>query len=197
MKIQVIIGSTRPGRESLRVAKWVAQTAVTNAKFEAETVDLADYDLPLFNEAVSPRYNPKRELGDAAGAWLGKLAEADGYIFISPEYNHSVTGVLKNALDYVDFQLAKKPAAIVSYGTVGGARGAEHLKAILIESKAAIVPEAVALTRRVTEILDENGKLSDAAAAVPYGPAKALQTTLDELEWWTETLLAGRAAIVK
>ena len=192
LKIQVILGSTRPGRVVERVGKWVADSAEQVDEFEVEVVDLADYSLPFFDEAISPRYNPNRTINPAATKWLAKLSEADGYIFITPEYNHSITGVLKNALDYVTYELAKKPVAVVSYGSVGGARAAEHLKAILIESKAAIVPEAVTLIGQVTQILSEDGVLDADLAKNLYGPAGAIAQTLSELAWWTQTLKAGR-----
>jgi NAD(P)H-dependent FMN reductase len=195
MKIKVILGSTRPERVGERVAKWVTATAQEIPGFEVELLDLADYDLPHFDEAISPRYNPKRASNEAAQRWLGKLAEADGYVFITPEYNHSVPGVLKNAFDYVDFQMAKKPGAIVSYGTVGGARAAEHLKGIMTESKLAVVPEAIALIGPAN-VLDETGTFTGDTTN-PYGPQGALMGVLGELSWWSKTLKAGRDAAVE
>jgi NAD(P)H-dependent FMN reductase len=193
LKIQIVLGSTRPGRVIERVGKWVETAAREINDFEVEVVDLADYVMPLLDEAISPRFNPDRKPNPVAKKWLEKIGEADGYIFITPEYNHSITGALKNAIDYFDFQIVKKPVAIVSYGTVGGARSAEQLKVILIESKAAIVPEAVALLGRPTEVLSEDGVLDEVIAANPYGPNYALDTTLKELSWWTQTLKAGRS----
>ena len=192
MKIQIILGSTRPGRVIERVGKWVEAAAREIDDFEVEVVDLADYVMPLFDESISPRFNPERKPNAVAKKWLDKLAEADGYIVVTPEYNHSITGALKNAIDYIDYQIQKKPVAIVSYGTVGGARAAEHLKVVLIESKAAIVPEAVALPGQPMQSLSDDGVLDESLAANPYGPATALKTTLDELAWWTKTLKAGR-----
>ena len=192
MKIQIVLSSTRPGRVIERVGKWV-ETAATEIKdFEVEIVDLADYDLPMLDEAISPRYNPDRKPNSVAKRWGDKLAAADGYIFITPEYNHSITGVLKNAIDYITFELVKKPVAIVSYGTVGGARAAEHLKGILIEARAAIVPEAVALLGLPTMVLSEDGVLDAEIAANPYGPARALSVTLAELDWWASALKTAR-----
>ena len=193
MKIQVILGSSREGRAIVPVGKWVAKAAAEIEGFEVETVDLRDYDLPMFNEAISPRFNPERKLDEKTKPFLDKLAEADGYIFITPEYNHSISGVLKNALDYLTWELKKKPAAIVSYGGVGGARAAEHLKAILIESRAAIVPEATTLNFDVFQAISADGHLPAAPLANPRGPQSSLTTSLTELAWWTATLKAGRA----
>ncbi len=194
MKIQIILGSTRQGRVIEPIGKWVAKAA-NELEADVETVDLADYDMPMFDEPISPRYNPNRVIDPKVNPFLDKLAEADGYVFITPEYNHSIPAVLKNAFDYITFELQKKPVAIVSYGTVGGARAAEHLKAILIEAKAAVVPEATALLNPMG-VLDENGVLDSESLANPWGPQSALNTTISELLWWTSVLKAGRAELV-
>jgi NAD(P)H-dependent FMN reductase len=194
VKIQIILGSTRQGRVIEPVGKWVSN-ALNKLEVEVETVDLADFDLPMFDEPISPRYNPNRIIDPKVKPFLDKLAEADGYVFITPEYNHSIPAVLKNAFDYITFELQKKPAAIVSYGTVGGARAAEHLKAILIEAKAAVVPEATALLNP-TAILDEKCMLDEESLANPWGPQAALTTTVTELVWWTSTLKVGRKELV-
>ncbi|HUD11010.1 MAG TPA: NAD(P)H-dependent oxidoreductase [Candidatus Saccharimonadia bacterium] len=190
MKIQVILGSTRPGRLGDRVAKWVTQTAQQQPDFEVELVDMADYPLEHLNEAISPRFNPSRKPEGAVAKWLTKVGEADGYVIVTPEYNHSISAILKDGLDYLDFQFVKKPVAIVSYGSVGGARAAEHLKSILIEVKAAVVPEAVALMGASTAIAEDGSFTGDTSS--PYGPDKALVKVLEELAWWTRTLKNGR-----
>jgi NAD(P)H-dependent FMN reductase len=194
MKIQVILASTRPGRLGERVAKWVTAAAADHPDFEVELVDLADYNLPHFNEPASPRFNSKRTPSPSVDRWLAKVAEADGYVIVTPEYNHSIPGVLKDALDFLDFQFAKKPVAIVSYGTVGGSRAAEQLKLILIEVKAAVVPEAISLIG-AQGVLDMKGNFVG-DATVPYGPNAALGRALGELAWWTQTLKSGRRQTV-
>jgi NAD(P)H-dependent FMN reductase len=190
MKIKVILGATRPGRIGERVAAWVTSVAAEREDFEVELIDLADYPIAHFNEAVSPRYNPARKPGSAVAKWLEKISEADGVVFVTPEYNHSIPGILKDALDYLDFQSAKKPAAIVSYGTVGGARAAEQLKLILIEAKMAVVPEAIALISPTSVLADDGTFTGDATS--PYGPAKQLPAVLEQLAWWTKALKAAR-----
>jgi NAD(P)H-dependent FMN reductase len=192
MKIQIIVGSTREGRVGPRIGKWVATAASEVDGIEAEIIDLADFNIPFFNEPISPRYNPAREIDAEAKRFMDKLAEADGYVFVTPEYNHSITGVLKNALDYLDSQLNRKVAAIVSYGSVGGARAAEHLKGILLEAGTGVVPQAVAILGSPTELFDENGVLDIEVAANPYGPAGALHKTLTELAWWTQATVDAR-----
>lgn len=191
MKLQVIVGSTRPGRITERLAKWVASEAANLSDTTVELVDLADYPLPFLDEAISPRYNPDRQINAEGGKWVSKLAEADAYIFVTPEYNHSISGVLKNALDYLTFELVKKPATVVSHGTVGGARAAMHLKEILSESQALVVPKAVAFAG-ASQSIDETGKLSDEVAAQAYGPLGSLKAVLDDLKWYSDALSIAR-----
>src|SRR4051812_42699641 len=110
MKLQIIVGSTRPGRTTERMAKWIASEAKNLANAQVEVVDLADYPLPFLNEPISPRYNPDRKPGPEVQKWISKIAEGDAYVYVTPEYNHSIPGVLKNAIDYLTWEMAKKPA---------------------------------------------------------------------------------------
>jgi NAD(P)H-dependent FMN reductase len=193
MKIQIVIGSTRQGRIAPRIGKWVEQAASQIDGIEAEIIDLADFNIPFFDEPISPRYNPAREIDPQAKRLMDKLATADGYVWVTPEYNHSITAVLKNALDYLDTQLYHKVSAIVSYGSVGGARAAEHLKVVLLEDGSGVVPQAVAIAGSPTELFSESGELDAEIAANPYGPAGALHRTLTQLVWWTEATMAARS----
>jgi NAD(P)H-dependent FMN reductase len=195
MKVAVIIGAIREARKTPQQAKWVMKTLETMEDVDAELIDLRDYPMPLFNEPASPRYNPKRNINPAAQKWLDKLAEFEAYVFVTPEYNHSVPGALKNAIDYVDWQLARKPAAVVSHGSAGGARAEVALKEILSESR--MVPMStqpgVAITG-MSEKIDEDGNLSEAERANPYGPQSALETLLKELQWYSDALAVARKA---
>lgn len=190
MNLQVIIGSTRPGRTSERLAKWVASEAKNIPGTEVEIIDLLDYPMPFLDEPISPRYNPDRHINPEAGKWVSKLAEADAYLFVTPEYNHSIPGVLKNALDYVTTELTHKPATVVSHGSVGGARATMHLKEILSESRAAVVPLALAFPGRVGESLDEGGALK---LELTPGPQAALKAVLEDLQWYSDALGAARS----
>ena len=192
MKLIVIIGSTRPGRITERVAKWVAKEAASLPGTTVDLVDLKDYPMPFFDDPISPRYNPDRKPNAVVQKWMDKMAEGEAYIFVTPEYNHSITGVLKNALDYITVELTNKPATVVSHGTVGGARATMHLKDILSESGAAITPRQVALSGP-SEKLNDAGELSEEAKAQPYGPATALHGLLEELKWYSDALAAARA----
>ena len=191
MKLAVIVGSTRQNRETLKQAKWVQQTAEQTDDIEAELIDLKDYPMPFFDEPISPRYNRNRKIDAKVQPWLDKLAEFDAYIFVTPEYNHSITGVLKNALDYVTFEINRKPSTVVSHGTVGGARAAMHLKEILSESKSVPIPNAVAL-HGVSEAIDEAGNLNEVLKANPYGPQGSLEGAIAELKWYSDAFEVAR-----
>jgi len=194
MKVAVVIGTIREDRKTFRQAPWVMKTLQTMDDVEAELVDLKDYPMPFFNEPTSPRYNPDRKLDPVVQKWLDKLAEFEAYVFVTPEYNHSVPGVLKNAIDYVDWQLAHKPAAVVSHGSAGGARAEVALKEILSESR--MVPMStvpgVAMTH-MSEKIDEDGNLSEEEKASPYGPQSALEMLLKDLQWYGDALSVARS----
>lgn len=193
MKVAVIIGTIREGRQTPRQAKWVMKTLEDMEDVQAELVDLKDYPLPLFSEPMSPRYNPERNPVPEAQKWVNKLAEFDAYVFVTPEYNHSVSGALKNAIDYVDWQLNRKPAAVVSHGTAGGARAEVALKEILSESR--MVPMSTVPGVAMNDLnkkIDEEGNLSEAEKANPYGPQTGLETLLGELKWYSDALKTAR-----
>lgn len=192
MKLGVIVGSTRPNRQTLKQAKWVVNNAKLIDGVEAELVDLADYPMPFFNEPMSPRYNPNREVDPAVQKWLNALNGFEAYVFVTPEYNHSITAVLKNSLDYVTSELNRKPSAIVSHGSVGGARAAVALREILAESKSVVIPNVVAFLGLIDGV-DDDGNASEAVKANPYGPEAALKGTLSELKWYSDALAKARA----
>ncbi|GGD55881.1 NADPH-dependent FMN reductase [Paenibacillus nasutitermitis] len=123
--IGIILGSTRQGRVSPQVGNWVKEIADRRGDANYEIVDIADFQLPFFGEGT----------GEEPGlfAWSEKLSNLDGFVFIVQEYNHSITGALKNALDSARDEWNNKAAGIVSYGSAGGARAAEHLRGILGE----------------------------------------------------------------
>ncbi|WEK54125.1 MAG: NAD(P)H-dependent oxidoreductase [Candidatus Cohnella colombiensis] len=124
LAIGIILGSTRQGRVSPQVGEWVKSIADKRNDANYEIVDIATYKLPLLGEV---------DATEQATAWNAKLASLDGFVFIVQEYNHSISGALKNALDYARDAWNNKAAGIVSYGSVGGARAAEHLRGILAE----------------------------------------------------------------
>ncbi|HEY0260204.1 MAG TPA: NAD(P)H-dependent oxidoreductase [Lacisediminihabitans sp.] len=144
LKIGIILGSTRPGRNGEAVAKWVTEIASKRTDAEFELVDLLDYNLPHLDEAVTASQG--RYAGEHTKKWAAKVAEFDGYIFVTPEYNHSTSGALKNAIDYVYAEWNNKAAGFVSYGAAGGTRAVEHLRLIVAELQIADVRAQLALS---------------------------------------------------
>lgn len=194
MKLAIVVGSTRQNRKTLHQAKWVFKEAQKMDGVRAELIDLKDYPMPFFDEPMSPRYNPDRKIDPAAVPWLNKLEEADAYVFVTAEYNHSIPGVLKNALDYVTWEIQRKPVSVVSHGSAGGARAAIQLKIILSESKAVPLPTYTPLTMvRMSDRINEEGNLSEDELALPHGPQNALKDMLAELKWYSDALYAARA----
>ncbi len=191
MKLAVITGATRPNRQTPRQSAWIANTAAQIEGVEVEHVDLKDYPMPFFNEAISPRYNPDRTPEPAVQKWLDKIDSFDAYVFVTPEYNHSIPGELKNVFDYMTWELKHKPAAVASHGTVGGARAAMVLKEVLSEGQAVVIPKFSAV-HGISELISEDGVLDATAAANPYGPQGQLNSMLEELKWYSDALAAAR-----
>lgn len=191
LKLQIIVGSTRPGRNADRVAPWVIDRAQGQGSFDVEPLDLREWQLPMFQEHAG-------SIGDPADptysdpvmkAWNSKIAEADCYLFVTPEYNHSVPGALKNAIDCVFLSSAfrNKPAAAVAYasGIAAGTRAVEHLALILIEAEAVPLRNSV-LIPFVASAFDETGFPKDSKAE------SALAVALEDLAWWGALLADGR-----
>jgi NAD(P)H-dependent FMN reductase len=191
MKLAVILGTTRKSRQTPKEAAWVVATAKALLDVSVELVDLMDYPMPFFDEPISPRYNPNREINPDVVKWLDKMATFDAYIFATPEYNHSIPAVLKNAIDYLTWELKHKPVTVVSHGSAGGARAAVQLKEILSESQGAVIPNAIALTG-MSDMIDDNGTLGETFKSNPYGPQAQLDMLLAELKWYSDALAAAR-----
>lgn len=187
-KIGVVIGSTRPGRFGDKPAEWIAELAKATGEFDVELIDLRDYQLPFFDEQMSPAYGPSQAEG--AKAWQDKVASLDGYIFTAAEYNRSPTGVLKNALDYAYNEWNNKPVAFVGYGGVGGARAIEQLRLIAVELQMAPIRNGVHIVwADYAQIVSGEKKLSDFAHL-----NQAANDLLKQLGWWTRALKTARDA---
>jgi NAD(P)H-dependent FMN reductase len=143
-RIGIILGSTRPNRNGEQVAKWVYDIASRRSDAEYELVDLRDYPLPHLDEPLPPSMGQYQN--DHTKAWADKIASFDGFVIVTPEYNHSTSGVLKNAIDYLYAEWNNKAVGFVSYGGVGGARAAEHLRLVAGELQMADVRQQVALS---------------------------------------------------
>jgi len=143
-RIAVIIGSTRPGRNGEAVAKWVHEIAQKRTEAEFELVDIRDFNLPLLDEPVSPSMGQYSK--PHTKAWAARIGSFDGYVFVTPEYNHGISAALKNAIDFLFAEWNNKAAGFVSYGGAGGARAVEHLRLVLAEVQIATVRNQVLLS---------------------------------------------------
>ncbi len=144
LRIAIIVGSTRPNRRSPDVAKWVRDLAVKRGDATYEIVDIADFDLPVLDEPMPPSMGNYQH--DHTKRWSKTIASYDGFVFVTPEYNHSIPGALKNAIDFVYNEWNNKAAGFVSYGSTGGARAVEHLRGIMSEVQVADVRAHVSLS---------------------------------------------------
>jgi len=144
LKIAIILGSTRPGRNGKAVADWVLAQAQRRTGATYELIDLLDYPLPHLDESLPPTMG--QYAGEHTKAWAEKIARYDGYVFVTPEYNRSTSGVLKNAIDYLYAEWNNKAAGFVSYGAIGGARAIEHLRGISAELQIADVRQQLSFS---------------------------------------------------
>lgn len=153
-KLEIIIASTRPGRVGLTVGEWFERQAKAHAGFdEVELVDLAEVDLPFMNEPHHPRLGTYSH--QHTRDWSAKVASADAFVFVMPEYNYGYNAVLKNAIDYLHSEWRYKPVGLVSYGGVaGGARAAQMIKQVVTTLRMTPVFEAVTIPF-VRELIDE------------------------------------------
>ena len=193
LQLKLIVGSTRPGRAADVVVPWIEQRARNHGRFDVEVLDLRDWPLPVFTETFAtlgdihdPTYSEP-----LVKRWNGALAAADAYLFVTPEYNHSIPGVLKNAIDsvFASFAFRNKPAAVVAYsaGAVGGTRAAEHLADIGAEAELVSLRNNV-LIPFVQDAFDGSG--------APKNPQldRVAGVMLDDLAWWAHALHAARSA---
>jgi NAD(P)H-dependent FMN reductase len=184
--IGIVIGSTRPSRFGEKPAAWIHGIAGKRADLDFEVIDLRDYPLPLFNESASPAWGPIKN--EVAQRWAAKLAGLDGFILVTPEYNHGTSAVLKNALDYAYKEFIRKPVAFVGYGGVGAARAVEHLRLVTAELQMVSVRNAVHITGGDFLGLWQQGKSFDDFPHL----AQAAAGMLDELAWWAKALKIAR-----
>jgi NAD(P)H-dependent FMN reductase len=133
LKVKIILGSTRPQRFSEIPGAWLMEVLKARPEVEAETLDLRDYKLPFFEEPVSPSSKKEPYTHPEVVRWTAKVAQADAFIVVAPEYNHGYPAVLKNAFDYVFQEWGRKPIAFVAYGSAMGARSVQQLRQVAIE----------------------------------------------------------------
>ncbi len=187
-KIGIIIGTTRDTRFGDRPAAWIHEIGQARGDFEFELVDLRDFPLPFFNEVASNMWTPTQD--EVGQRWQRKVAEFDGYIFITAEYNHGPSAVLKNALDFAFPEWNRKPVAFVGYGSVGAARAISQLESIATALQMVPLSRAVLIQGGDFMAVRKGGKpLTELANLFPA--AKAM---LDDLAWWVQALKTAREA---
>lgn len=187
LKIQVIMGSTRQHRFGDKPAQWIYDEAKNLKGVDVELIDLRDWPLPFFDEPVSPAVAEGKYTNKDAARWADKIGEGDGYIIVTPEYNHGYPAVLKNVLDYVYSQWSKKPVGFVSYGGIsGGIRAVEQLRQVVIELQMVPIRPAIHIPF-ARKLLDEDGHFKTDVLQPGVTPF------LTELLWWTQKLKAARA----
>lgn len=183
LKVAIIVGSTRPGRKGEAVARWIHELAAERSDARFELVDIADFDLPLLDEPIPPSMGRYKK--EHTKRWSETVDGFDAFVFVTPEYNHSTSGALKNALDYLYREWNNKAAAFVAYGSAGGTRAVEHLRGIVGELQMADVRGQVALS------LFED--FENFAAFKPRDVhQKAVGTMLDQLIGWGRALKSYR-----
>jgi NAD(P)H-dependent FMN reductase len=185
LKIAIILGSTRPGRNGKAVADWVLAKAAERNGAQYELVDLADYPLPHLDEVMPPslgQYQNEHTL-----AWAEKIAGYDGFIFVTPEYNHSTSAVLKNAIDYLYGEWNNKAAAFVSYGSLGGARAIEHLRGVASELQIAHVRQQLSFS-----LFTDFENFSEFKPGAQH--EESAKVLFDQLEAWAAALKPVREA---
>lgn len=190
-RIAVIVGSTRPTRFADTPAKWILKQAQARGDMEVELVDLRDHPLPFFDEIASNLWMPSQN--PEAIRWQETVGRFDGYIFVVAEYNRSITGVLKNALDQAYKEWNRKPFTAIGYGGVGAARAVEHLRLIGVELQMVSTRAAVHIggVDFMTIYPRFGNKPIEEIEANLLPSSKA---ALDELAWWAKATMAAKAA---
>ncbi len=187
-RIAIVTGSTRPGRKAEAVARWVLDIAKKRSDAEFELLDIQSFDLPLLDEPVPPSMGQYSK--PHTKAWAARVAGFDGFVFVTPEYNHGPSGALKNAIDFLYKEWNNKAAGFVSYGSAGGARAVEQLRLVLSECQVAHVRAQVMLSL-FTDF--ENFSAFKPAAM----KEKEVGVLLDQLVPWTLALQSVRTGGLK
>lgn len=189
ISIKVIMGSTREGRFSDKPAAWITGELKKQDGLAVEILDLRDYVMPFFDAVETPAYKQAPYTNEVVKKFTAKIAEGDTYIIVTPEYNHSVPAVLKNAMDWVYQEWNNKPVGFVSYGSVGGARAVEQLRLTAIELQMAPIRESVHFPGNVYfPVLFGKAEAGDMFAK----ETDQAQKMITQLLWWARALKNAR-----
>jgi NAD(P)H-dependent FMN reductase len=186
LKIGIVISTTRATRFGHKPAEWVKGIAAERSDMAVEILDLRDYPMPFFDEVASNAWVPTTN--EVAQRWQKKVAEFDGFVFVTAEYNHGIPAVLKNALDYAYPEWNKKAAALVGYGAVGGSRAVEQLRLIAAELQLATIRTGVYIQGADFMAALKDGKDLKEIAYLQQG----VRDMLDQLVWWAQALKTAR-----
>src|SRR6267154_324104 len=188
--ISVIVGSTREGRFSEKPAKWILQHLKRRKGVDTRLLDLRDFPMPFFDQAATPAMPGRAPYSnEVVQRWTAAIAQSDGFVFVTPEYNYGPSAVLKNALDWVYPEWNRKAAAFVSYGSAMGVRSVQQLRETAIELQLAPIRSSVYIPVATLWAHFQGGDV-DAGLTELEGAAK---TMIDDLLWWTAALKAARA----
>ena len=189
-KIAIIVSSTRPTRFADVPTAWIKAQAEARGDMDVEVVDLRDHPLPFFDEVASNAWVPSQNA--AAQAWQKKIGEFDGYIFVVAEYNRSITGALKNALDQAYVEWARKPMGAIGYGSMGAANALGHLQNIGVELQMVPTRNNVRIGGsdffKVHSGFGGSGNLADIEGVI----APSAKAMLDDVVWWAKATKAAR-----
>ena len=190
--ISVIVGSTREGRFSEKPAKWILQHLKKRDGIDTRLLDLRDFPMPFFDQPVTPA-TPGRAAytNEVVQRWTAAIAQSDGFVFVTPEYNYGSSAVLKNAIDWVCPEWRRKATCFVSYGNAVGARSVQQLRQNVIELQLAPIRSSVHIPV-ATLLAHYQGGDVEAGLAELEAPAGAM---IDDLLWWTAALKTARAGV--
>ena len=192
-RIAIIISSTRPARFADKPAQWMLKQAQAREDIEVKLIDLRDHPLPFFDEVATNMWMPSQN--PEARRWQETVGRFDGFIFVVAEYNHSITGALKNALDQAYKEWNRKPFTAIAYGGTGAARALEHLRGIGVELQMVSTHAAVHIGGgdfMTVYPMFGNKPIEEIEANL----LPSAKTALDELVWWAKATMAAKAAEV-
>lgn len=188
LNIKIILASVRQGRFGDKPAKWITEIAKNTKGISVELLDLQDYQLPIFAEPTSPAYVKGDYSTAEVNRWAQKIAEADGFIVVTPEYNHGYPSSLKNNIDYLYKEWNNKPVCFVAYGSTGGARVTQQLREVAIELQMAPIRNSVHIMSPWL-LTEADGALK---AGVLDVYVKSAESMLAQLIWWASALKNAR-----
>lgn len=188
MKLKVILSSVRENRQGEKVAKWVMEELATYSEFESELLDLKDYQFPYYSDSMPASQLHMPYENELRQKWAEKISEADAFLIITPEYNHSFPAVLKSALDVIYHEWNNKPVGFISYGgSANGSRSVEHLRLVAIELQMAAIREGIHIGLfNKEQVFDESGQM------LVKSNNHKLEKLLTSLIWWADALRIAR-----